>query len=81
MCERAFLAALDGSCRTPIAGWARQEGGALAFRGLVATPDGKKVYETTRTGSMSEADAVAIGRDAGEQLKAEAKADGTVFDW
>jgi len=24
---------------------------------------------------------MAIGRDAGEQLKAEAKADGTVFDW
>lgn len=26
VCERAFLAALDGSCRTPIAGWARVSG-------------------------------------------------------
>lgn len=81
VCERAFLSALDGSCRTPIAGWARKEGDTLAFNGLVSTPDGKKVYQTTRAGSLTEADAVAIGRDAGEQLKAEAKKDGTVFDW
>ncbi|PSC70510.1 porphobilinogen deaminase [Micractinium conductrix] len=81
VCERSFLAALDGSCRTPIAGWARNEGGQLAFTGMVATVDGKKTYQTTRAGSLTEDDARAIGRDAGEQLKAEAKADGTVFDW
>ena len=81
VCERAFLAALDGSCRTPIAGWARKDGDKLAFTGLVGTVDGKKRYETTRTGALTEADAVAIGHDAGAQLKAEAKADGTVFDW
>ncbi|KAI3432617.1 hypothetical protein D9Q98_004163 [Chlorella vulgaris] len=81
VCERAFLAALDGSCRTPIAGWARKEDGQLAFRGLVSTPDGKKMYETTRVGSLTDEDARKIGHDAGAQLKAEAKADGTVFDW
>lgn len=81
VCERAFLAALDGSCRTPIAGWAHNTAGQLAFRGLVTTPDGKKLYQTTRMASLTEADAVAIGHDAGEQLKGEAKKDGTIFDW
>lgn len=49
LCERAFLAALDGSCRTPIAGLCRRDAsGNLTFRGLVASPDGSKVFETTR---------------------------------
>lgn len=39
-CERAFLSALDGSCRTPIAGLAEVEGSDLLFRGLVLQPDG-----------------------------------------
>ena len=46
--ERSFLATLDGSCRTPIAGLAQQINGELQFRGLVASPDGKKVYQTSR---------------------------------
>ncbi|KAD5802809.1 hypothetical protein E3N88_14169 [Mikania micrantha] len=42
-CERAFLLTLDGSCRTPIAGYAcRDEDGNCLFRGLVASPDGTK---------------------------------------
>lgn len=59
----------------------QKEDGQLAFRGLVSTPDGKKMYETTRVGSLTDEDARKIGHDAGAQLKAEAKADGTVFDW
>jgi porphobilinogen deaminase len=48
-CERAFLTALDGSCRTPIAGLAqRNASGGLTFRGLIASPDGAQVYETSR---------------------------------
>lgn len=47
--ERAFLTALDGSCRTPIAGYARKnDAGGLSFKGLVASLDGSKMYETTR---------------------------------
>ena len=47
--ERAFLSALDGSCRTPIAGYARKnESGGLSFKGLVAAVDGSKVYDTSR---------------------------------
>ena len=48
-CERAFLGTLDGSCRTPIAGLAQKnDKGGLTFRGLVASPDGKNVYTTSR---------------------------------
>ena len=49
VCERAFLTALDGSCRTPIAGLAqRSASGGLTFRGLIASPDGKTVFQTSR---------------------------------
>ena len=49
VCERAFLTALDGSCRTPIAGLAQRTGsGGLSFRGLVAAVDGSKIFETSR---------------------------------
>jgi hydroxymethylbilane synthase len=72
-CERAFLAVLDGSCRTPIAGHATVKAGALAFRGLIARPDGSEVIETVRAGAVT--DAVALGADAGGELKQRASAD------
>ncbi|HEX8165241.1 MAG TPA: hydroxymethylbilane synthase [Beijerinckiaceae bacterium] len=66
--ERAFLAVLDGSCRTPIAGHAALDGGRIAFRGLVLRPDGSDAIEVAREGPP--ADAARIGRDAGEDLRA-----------
>ena len=43
-CERAFLAALDGNCRTPIAGQAKlQDDGTLYFEGLIAKVDGTSI--------------------------------------
>jgi hydroxymethylbilane synthase len=71
--ERAFLAVLDGSCRTPIAGYASVTGGEISFRGLVAMPDGSQAYETSRAGRAS--DAAALGADAGAELKSRAGAD------
>lgn len=66
--ERGLLAALDGSCRTPIAALAElKEGSSLSLRGLVASPDGRTVHRVTREGSVS--DAAALGRDAGEELR------------
>ncbi len=66
--ERAMLAALDGSCRTPIGGLAEiGEDGALTLRGLVAKANGTEIIETTRNGPA--ADAEALGRDAGEELR------------
>jgi hydroxymethylbilane synthase len=66
-CERAFLAELDGSCKTPIAGHAVIEGDALNFRGLIVRPDGKAAHDIA--GSGRRADAAAIGAEAGRELK------------
>ena len=68
--ERAFLAVLDGSCRTPIAGHARVIDGRLRFRGLIAKTDGSEALEVSREGGR--ADAAALGADAGRELKARA---------
>ncbi|KAL8262435.1 hypothetical protein R6Q59_023784 [Mikania micrantha] len=68
-CERAFLLTLDGSCRTPIAGYAcRDEDGNCLFRGLVASPDGTKVLETSRKGLYAYEDMILMGKDAGVEL-------------
>jgi hydroxymethylbilane synthase len=67
-CERAFLAMLDGSCRTPIAGHARIVDGTLEFQGEALTPDGGATFETTRTGGTK--DALRMGREAGAEIKA-----------
>ena len=67
-CERAFMTALDGSCRTPIAGHAILRGGNLVFRGEALTLDGKHVFTATREGPP--ADATRMGREAGEEIKA-----------
>jgi len=68
-CERAFLAALDGSCRTPLAGHAVVEDGRLRFRGHALTLDGAHCFETVREGIA--ADAGRMGREAGEEVKAQ----------
>ena len=67
--ERAFLAKLDGSCRTPIAALARLEKGALHFEGLVISVDGTKSLPISNKGAPE--DAAAIGEAAGEILLAQ----------
>ena len=52
-CERAFLAVLDGSCRTPIAGHAVLDGDAISFRGMILRPDGSEAFETSRAGTAA----------------------------
>lgn len=71
-CERAFLAILDGSCRTPIAGHASLSGTDLEFRGLVLAPDGSDAVETLARGSAGLA--ARLGEDAGRDLLARAPA-------
>ena len=70
--EHAMLAVLDGSCRTPIGGYATLDGDVISFRGLSLRPDGSETYETSRTGNRR--DAVALGADAGAELKRRAPA-------
>ena len=53
--ERAFLAVLDGSCRTPIGGLATIEGGELQLRGIIVKPDGSAAHEASRHGSVDDA--------------------------
>lgn len=72
-CERAFLGRLDGSCRTPIAGLARIEGGSIRFSGMVLTPDGQTVHTVSASGPAD--DAVALGRSAGDDIRSKAGAD------
>ena len=71
--ERAFLAVLDGSCRTPIAGHARLEAGEIRFSGLIVKPDGSAAFAASRVGPITDADA--LGADAGRELRAKAGAD------
>jgi hydroxymethylbilane synthase len=65
--ERAFLAALDGSCQTPIAALADLVNGELLFHGEILTPDGETCHTAMRRGNP--ADAFTIGDDAGRELK------------
>ena len=72
--ERALLAALDGSCRTPIGGYARLlEDGALHLTGLVARADGSFLLRRVITGPRVEA--ARLGRELGLALKADSPAD------
>lgn len=70
LCERAFLSALDGSCRTPIAGYATVEGDAISFRGLILKPDGSQHHSIEVSGPAHEAQQ--LGMHAGEALLAKA---------
>lgn len=66
--ERSFLAVLDGSCRTPIAGHGSLGEAGLSFRGLVLRPDGSDSVEAW--GEGPEDDAERIGREAGTNVRA-----------
>jgi hydroxymethylbilane synthase len=71
--ERAFLLALDGSCRTPIAALARRTDGALSFIGETLTPDGAQSWRRTETRLVaSAAEARALGEALGQSIKHEA---------
>ncbi|WP_316858332.1 hydroxymethylbilane synthase [uncultured Cohaesibacter sp.] len=72
VCERAFLRVLDGSCRTPIAGFAKVDGDRLSFAGLVLMPDGSAFYDISDMGAAS--DAEAIGERAAYSLREKAGA-------
>ncbi len=75
--ERAMLRVLDGSCRTPIGGFARmQADGLLHLTGLVAREDGSFLRRGERVGRP--ADARALGEDLGHELRAASPAD--LFD-
>jgi hydroxymethylbilane synthase len=68
--ERAFLAGLDGSCQTPIAGLAELSGDRLRLRGEILRPDGSRVLADDAEGPAQ--DGAAMGRAMAERLLREA---------
>ncbi|WP_102110264.1 hydroxymethylbilane synthase [Oceaniglobus roseus] len=75
--ERAFLAALDGSCETPIAGLAELDGGSLRLRGEILRTDGSEALADRRSGAIE--DGAEMGRDLAAALLSRAGAG--FFDW
>ncbi|RZW06163.1 MAG: hydroxymethylbilane synthase [Rhodobacteraceae bacterium] len=75
--ERAFLAALDGSCQTPIAGLAELDGSTLRLRGEILRTDGSDAVSGACSGPVE--DGVRMGHDLASELLAEA-GEG-FFDW
>jgi len=75
--ERAFLAALDGSCETPIGGLAVLNGGSIHLRGEILRPDGSE--SLTDEGVAPIEDAAELGRAVAGRLRARAGED--FFDW
>jgi hydroxymethylbilane synthase len=70
--ERRFLATLDGSCETPIAGLAVIDGGTMWLRGEILRPDGTEAIGGERRGSV--ADGAALGHDLAQELLGRAPA-------
>lgn len=68
--ERALLAGLDGSCRTPIAALARIDGNDMYLRTAIVRPDGSELLETERRGAT--ADGARMGADAADELRGKA---------
>ncbi|WP_421789636.1 hydroxymethylbilane synthase [Hyphobacterium sp.] len=68
--ERAFLRALDGSCRTPLAAHATIKDGQLSIRGEALTPDGKHRWAGRQEGSID--DAYETGLTLGVQIRSDA---------
>jgi hydroxymethylbilane synthase len=76
-CERAFLAALDGSCQTPIAGLAELDGGTVRLRGEILRPDGSEVLADADAAPLE--DGARLGEALARGLRARAPAD--FFSW
>jgi hydroxymethylbilane synthase len=68
--ERAFLARLEGSCRTPIAGHAHLDKGRLHFNGQILSPNGRKSYAVARQGAPEQA--LDVGLSAADEVLSQA---------
>ena len=75
--ERAFLAELDGSCQTPIAGLAIIEGSSLKFTGQVLRTDGSESISETAFGNIE--DGPRLGREMAQKILSQAGPE--FFDW
>ena len=69
LAERAFLARLEGGCSVPLAAYAEVRGDEIHLRGLVGSPDGKRMVRAERRGPVRNAEA--LGLSLAEVLLAE----------
>jgi hydroxymethylbilane synthase len=69
-CERAALAALGGSCHTPIGAYAVLDNGGLWLRLCLVSPDGQERYE--EEGRVAVGEGFELGRELGLKLKTKA---------
>lgn len=75
--ERAFLAKVEGSCQTPIAGLAEIVGDQLHFRAEILRPDGSEAMTGAAKGNIN--DGAALGHSVAQDLLA--RAPKGFFDW
>lgn len=74
LAERAFAQRLEGSCQSPIAGFATLTGKQLQLHGVIGSPDGREVYRGANTGASADARAIGVAlaerllKDGAEQL-------------
>jgi hydroxymethylbilane synthase len=74
LAERAFAQRLEGSCQSPIAGFATLAGEQLQLHGVIGSPDGREVYRGANTGASADARAIGVAlaerllQDGAEQL-------------
>lgn len=59
--ERAFAQRLQGSCQSPIGGFAQIQDGELRLRGVVGSPDGRDLYRGAMAGAVADAHAIGVG--------------------
>jgi len=64
--ERAFARRLEGSCQSPIAGFAELNGDSIRLQGLIASPDGTRVFRDTVIGARH--DAASLGRALADRM-------------
>ncbi|WP_262693271.1 hydroxymethylbilane synthase [Kordiimonas aquimaris] len=72
MAERAFLARLDGSCRTPVAAYAALEDGALVMNAMLLSINGQQTFEANGKANTCKEEAVALGLALGDKIKEDA---------
>ena len=64
--ERAFLAAIEGGCNSPVAAHAEMIGAELLLRTMAGTADGKEIYRSETRAHVS--DPISAGKLAAQNL-------------
>jgi hydroxymethylbilane synthase len=64
--ERAFAQRLEGSCQSPIAGYAQLDGTAIKLHGMIGATDGRKIFRDSISGPAQ--DSAGLGRALAERM-------------